>query len=48
MSSCSCPVAAWSVGSAADGDLKATVLAALLPGEWSVYDLSAPQVPTTS
>ena len=35
-------------GSAADGDLKATVLAALLPGEWSVYDLSAPQVPTTS
>lgn len=35
-------------GSAERGDLKVTVLASLLPGGWAVYDVSAPEVPTTS
>lgn len=29
-------------------ELKAAVLTALLPGKWQVYDVSAPQVPTTA
>lgn len=35
-------------GNAERTDLKVRVLAALLPGGWAVYDVSAPEVPTTS
>lgn len=35
-------------GGAERADLKVTVLESLLPGGWAVYDVSAPEVPTTS
>jgi cell division protein FtsQ len=35
-------------GNAERTDVKVRVLASLLPGGWAVYDVSAPEVPTTS
>ncbi len=35
-------------GSAESVDLKVSVLTALMPGDWAVYDVSAPEVPTTA
>ncbi len=35
-------------GNAERADLKVAVLESLLPGGWAVYDVSAPEVPTTS